>query len=352
MKKSKMIYGVIVAVTLILAVTHQGDFLRFLAGFELLLAIFLFLQVRIQVKNLQVSLHPAPVYVKKEGDIAIETELNNGLWLPVPEIRVEVEYEDVFYKSRFVTTGTAMVDGKGQAVLTFHLHPAHCGVVSYGLHQVIVSDYLGLFYKKYPLKETGDISVSVIPDDDRKQEAESTRTGISSMDGDSYEQHRAGDDPSETYDIREFRRGDTIHRIHWKMSAKTDELLVRDFSQPLENSTLVLLDLRCEDGKITRDGWDHFLECAASFSRRLLQLGIGHYVAWYDSDRQILERHHVSKEEELHRMLALLVRSAVCQNGNIEKIYRENFADETISEIIRIDIQGNIHREEGKENRK
>ena len=35
-----------------------------------------------------------------------------------------------------------------------------------------------------------------------------------------YSKDRPGDDPGETYDIREYRSGDSIRQIHWKLSGK------------------------------------------------------------------------------------------------------------------------------------
>ena len=38
-----------------------------------------------------------------------------------------------------------------------------------------------------------------------------------------YSKDRPGDDPGETYDIREYRSGDSIRQIHWKLSGKLDK---------------------------------------------------------------------------------------------------------------------------------
>lgn len=352
MKKSKIMFGIVFLVTLVLAVTHQSEFLRFLIGFELLLAVFLFFQVRFLVKRLQVHLRAGDAIVKKEGDIRIETELENMCWLPMPEVRVEVEYRDQYNGVQEKAVGTAMLDGKGRAVLTFHLHPSHCGVVSFWLVQVTVADYLGLFFRKSAeYKKSIRQEVAVVPDHHKKTDQSAAQTGISAIDGDEFDQNRAGDDPSETYDIREFRYGDSLRRVHWNLTAKTGNMQVRDFSEPLENSTLVLLDLEKAENHMSRQEWDHFLESAASFSYRLLRAGLAHYVAWFDTQPQTVMRQHVKSEEELIQMLSLLVRASAYETGDIGTIYKENFADEAISEVIRIDIKGHIRREGNEEYR-
>lgn len=46
---------------------------------------------------------------------------------------------------------------------------------------------------------------------------------------------------SEEHELRQYRPGDNINSIHWKLSSKTDELIVREPLEPIESSTVVLL---------------------------------------------------------------------------------------------------------------
>ena len=43
-----------------------------------------------------------------------------------------------------------------------------------------------------------------------------------------YSGSRPGDDPGETFDIREYREGDSIRQIHWKLTGKMDRLIIRE----------------------------------------------------------------------------------------------------------------------------
>ncbi|MEI3102507.1 MAG: DUF58 domain-containing protein [Oscillospiraceae bacterium] len=42
------------------------------------------------------------------------------------------------------------------------------------------------------------------------------------------------------FELRQYRHGENINSIHWKLSSKTDELIVRE-PEPMESSTAVLL---------------------------------------------------------------------------------------------------------------
>ena len=53
---------------------------------------------------------------------------------------------------------------------------------------------------------------------------------------------RAAEDTSSPEDNRAYRQGDPLKRVHWKLSARRRELIVRRFETPAPPDTLVLLD--------------------------------------------------------------------------------------------------------------
>lgn len=334
-------------VTLIIAVTHQGEFPRFLLGFELLVGIGLYLQVRFLKEQVRAYLKIPEMYGRKKEDFKIEINITNKSHFPIPEIRVEMGCRDVYTGDTGSLSGVAMVDAKGKAGLSFRLKADYCGIMEFWLERVTFSDYLGVFTGSCE-KKSEIQQIAILPVCKEETDASDARTQIFSADGTIFELHKVGDDPAETYDIREFRAGDTMHRIHWNMTAKKDELLIRDFSQPLESTTLLLLDLQKEE-EITREQWDNFLEAAASLSKKLVSLGYVHYVAWMDGTTGEVVRFRVGNEDELMVMLSVLLRGSVYHTGDIGTSYKENYIDEAHSEIIRINLEGKIRRESRKE---
>ncbi|MDY5845536.1 MAG: DUF58 domain-containing protein [Bariatricus sp.] len=328
--------------TLLIAMTHQNQFARFLVGFELLLFMALFLQARFLGKQVEAKLLVPEPFAGKGEEIKIVVKLLNPLKIPVPEIRVKISCEDKFANRTTFFTGTAMLDGSGEAELAFRMTSAFCGVIGFCLDEVEVRDYLGIFSNH--VKQTGQMQeVSVIPENPGEiQLPGSNRQSFVSEDSD-ISGSKAGDDPSEIYDIREFRQGDTIHRVHWNMSAKMDDLLVRDFGEQKEEMTLVLLDLQSRE-EITRNEWEMFLEHVAAVSGRLMKEACPHFVVWLDEGAKEVLRMHVDKEEEYRLMLAALVSAVPYESGQIETYYKEKFGDETLKEVIRISLAGEIVR--------
>lgn len=50
--------------------------------------------------------------------------------------------------------------------------------------------------------------------------------------GEGFRQSRKGSDPGETFENREYVPGDDIRSIHWKLSSKTDQLIIRRRAHP------------------------------------------------------------------------------------------------------------------------
>ena len=65
--------------------------------------------------------------------------------------------------------------------------------------------------------------------------------------GDTLNRNTLLDDPSRPRSIRDYRPGDPLKRIDWKLSAKRDELTVRTYDQSVSNDVVVMLESRTVD---------------------------------------------------------------------------------------------------------
>ena len=54
---------------------------------------------------------------------------------------------------------------------------------------------------------------------------------------------RPGDDPSEVFDRREFRNGDKLSRVDWKLSAREKKIMVKEMSAPIPEPVCLILGL-------------------------------------------------------------------------------------------------------------
>ena len=75
---------------------------------------------------------------------------------------------------------------------------------------------------------------------------------------------RAAEDASSPMDVRAWQQGDSMKKVHWKLSARRRELLVRRYEEPTLPEALVLLDCAPPPDARAADWHDALLETAAS----------------------------------------------------------------------------------------
>lgn len=89
---------------------------------------------------------------------------------------------------------------------------------------------------------------------------------------------RRGEDFSETQSIRPYVPGDPVRQIHWKLSAKTGQTLLREIGLPQTGGILLALAV---DGAATPDAAEASLCGLLSASRALLEQGVAHRVSFW-----------------------------------------------------------------------
>ena len=120
-------------------------------------------------------------------------------------------------------------------VQSLHLpvHAAHVGVFPVGLRACVVEDLLGIVHKRVTLTDTS-FSLTVLP-----RTFSTEPLTLSPGDPGSEIMARATEDPS---DVRSYQPGDAMKKIHWKLSLRKGELIVRKFDEPILQDVLILMD--------------------------------------------------------------------------------------------------------------
>jgi uncharacterized protein (DUF58 family) len=80
---------------------------------------------------------------------------------------------------------------------------------------------------------------------------------------------------TEDVTVREYRMGDDLRRIHWRSTARTDELMVRREEQPYQSRATLVLDTRASAHRGTgpASSFEYAVSAAASVASHLAGLG-------------------------------------------------------------------------------
>ena len=116
------------------------------------------------------------------------------------------------------------------------LNVRHVGQYDAGLSRVLIRDVFGFF--QMSLRPEGGASVlTVLP---RPFDIDKPRFTLG--DDGSAALARTQEDYNAPEDVRSYQPGDAMKRIHWKLSSRRRELVVRRFETPAPPDTLILLD--------------------------------------------------------------------------------------------------------------
>jgi len=199
------------------------------------------------------------------------------------------------------------------------LSASHCGTLH--LHvAAFVEDIFGLWRSKsLPCAEE---YVSVLPALFLSQITQTENTTVIS-DSEQYSQTKPGSDPSETFAIREYLPGDPIRQIHWKLSQKSDQLMMRELGLPVVNQTLLVFrNVLLPGTLVSPETADAMAEVFLSVSRALITDGYVHTAAFAEHGQYLLTE--VRNEVDFHAMRSrFLALSWEAEDGALARLVSE-----------------------------
>ncbi len=224
---------------------------------------------------------------------------------------VTVEVKSVMFGSVERHTLRLPLQGGG-ASLSAPLSAALCGEMTVSCTRVAVTDLMELFSLRcscppavrtvlYPQPMNLELTLSQAP------------VGEASVDG--LMQNRRGSDPSEIFDVREYVPGDDIRTIHWKLSSKTDTLIVRQASDPSHYDVALLPDLGLfqEERSVSQEELNSAAAAAVALGEGLLRLGT--VFCLLIPSKQGIEVCEVRSVRQLHRLLPRWLGVEVCRQS-------------------------------------
>ena len=242
---------------------------------------------------------------KKGGGIPLHVTVNNSSPFPGGRTRARLTVRNTLTgeERRELLVFTP---GRESLVLEHTLSSASCGLVTCSLTKARACDLLGLFslplLKKrnsacaaffYPIVYTPELLV---------------REGHTpDSEGERYSGTKPGDDPSELFGLREYREGDRLSRVHWKLSQKTGQTLVKELSLPISDHLFFLLDL---NGTGTEA--DTLLDVFATFSGFLAERENAHRVGYRDGKTGSFRLLEISQPEDARPALEAVLSAGGC----------------------------------------
>ena len=276
---------------------------------------------------------PAKVADRAQG-FTMRLEVLNKAFLPLGKIKVFVRYgERTIDKKEKMTICPEDVP-RGESVELRRLSISEAGYYEFQIKKFRVYDPVGLFY----LTKRGKSIAHAMILPELCEVPVRIGGGVKLFYGESmeYDDDQPGMDPSEIFDVREFRDGDKLQRIHWKLSARMDDLMVKEDSMPKACAIVLFFP----EGCIYENGG---LDYLASLSYTLMDAKCAHYVAWQSQSRSDVVRMRVQDEESFYEAITTYMQdvSVKLVDGGLER-YDEKYKGERYLHSVLVDGEGTL----------
>ena len=238
-----------------------------------------------------------PATAAKRTAAGCRVRIRNSALLPVMRYGCRVSIRNDLTEEEQSVALTGGIGARGESSQNILLQSRYCGRLRVRISRFTLLDYLGMLPMQAPANAEARLTIlpNLFPMD-----ADMTARPAYADDGAS---DRRGEDRSEVYQLREYRPGDDIRQIHWKLSSKLDELILKEASQPESRSLLVFWDKRTG----TPQQMDALAEVVSSTGAALLQGGVQYTLSWTEGDD--LQAQDILDENQLLQAIPELVKT-------------------------------------------
>lgn len=298
MKKHRIWYGIITGlIFLIYILANRQEILVFLCSLLIFPLILIVLHLW-TMRGFSVNCH-MKTGCRIDEELPITIEVSRKSILPMGAIHLHIKVENALYGSSRMRDISLQTLEKKQMKFEYPLKMKNCGNVKVMIQDVLCYDLLGLFCRRISVNK--QVQAMVYPAQ-IKLNMQLMRRPQTSVTGNLYDQHRKGQDVSEVADLREYQEGDSLGRIHWKLSGKLDELVVREFGYPSNYTVLVLYDLikNVDERQISHQRNNAILAVTNEVSYRMIELHLEHNVGRIvDGSIQALPVYSIATHEKM-----------------------------------------------------
>lgn len=231
-------YLVFLAISILLLVFFHNYFTFFLLVF---LTVFPFLSVFLEIyvlKRLDCSLKLPKKTALLNAEADIYVELKNPTWIPLLGCTMVLQVKNHFFPENETVHVQIPAIARRTNVVSFPISSSLNGNIEVTITELIVHDMLHIVTRKRNITYCSELSILPVITE------QVLLMQNSRIDGMETEQDCSARAVSENMlDIREYQPGDRLQHIHWKLSAKRDNLLVKEFESNAEVSLCLLLEL-------------------------------------------------------------------------------------------------------------
>lgn len=241
MINKRALYGYIdaVAVVIILTIFFRSWFYLAFLIFLCLVPLFSFLMLKTLSSSVKLTINAADVHIARDEPFSCIFTVKNNSLIPSADVRLTVTTENSFYKNSAVHELDMPLKWKRSTEVEYRLASDECGIIKINVSDMTLSDITGIFRKTVPVSYLHETVILPHPKDGAHTDRGTVSAGMKEVS----EGTSKGSDFSEVTGIREYIPGDRLSDIHWKLSAKKDDLMIKQRSSMSSEQIVIVPEL-------------------------------------------------------------------------------------------------------------
>lgn len=235
--------------------------------------------------------------VGKHVPVDVYFDIENKSIIPVENLKIDIKIHNYFYENKeeysIIVPSVPMKSRSAKISLS----GIYCGRMLVEAVNMKIQDVFGLFEFR---KEISCVTeIFIMPS--KQDSFEKVNLSVLGVSEDEELQFVKGDDVSQISQIRAYVPGDRLQNIHWKLSAKSEELQVKEFSMPYSEDVILLLEFYVDAKE--PEVFDELIETMYAFSMDLIRQGRKFAVMYHGNGSYELESMEVFNEDDLKTVI-------------------------------------------------
>ncbi len=242
-----------------------------------------------------------PAAAERGQSVVISARNTERFFMPAPTYRFWLTVTNTMTGQTFVRKA----DLSGGRAFQTRLDTQNCGAYTCSISKGYVYDHLGLF--RLPVTSPKTVEMLVMP----VEKEIVPNPNLALIRYKTYHP-KAGGGFSEIHDMRQYRPGDSMRDIHWKLSSKLDDLIVREAQEPDRRQVVVSFDF-CG----SPDVLDSTLDQLVWLSHWLTERDTEHDIIYLDPETMEPQRHTISSPADLEVFICRLLRQRSAEAAGV-----------------------------------
>lgn len=320
MKRNRLIYLFLLSASFIFIYFFGGKVPFMIFYTVLILPVLSFLYIAIIFLRFKYHQDLDKKFVTKGEIVHYVLTVTNEDPILYPYVKVNFHGSATLFADQFETLSFSLLPFQKKNY-SFDIQCKYRGSYEIGVKSIEIEDFFGITRLVYKVFDPKEITVAprIIPIDTLRLKTDHISESHMVL-------NTSQEDMATMLDTRPYIYGDNIKKIHWKLSAKLNELIVKRYQNTCETSVTLMLDL--SRGRFSAEQNavidDKVVECAISIIYYCLNKWIPVNLVYYSDEMLNMEGKNPLHFDEMYRALARIKFDQSINFNDIIDIYSDN----------------------------